>query len=133
VGRFAVSNPRFAGWSLAVAEAWLDGPREVAVVAAPGGSRDALRRVALLARAPGAAVAVGQADSSVPLLHGRYAPTEGADGETAWLHVCRGFVCELPTAEVRRGAELVNALPELAVPVPSTMTGAAATPRREVR
>jgi uncharacterized protein YyaL (SSP411 family) len=127
VGRFAVSNPRFAGWSLAVAEAWLDGPREVAVVAAPGGSRDALRRVALLARAPGAAVAVGEADSSIPLLHGRHAPTEAGDGASAWLHVCRGFVCELPTADVHRGAELVNALPELAVPSPPTMTGAATT------
>ncbi|MDX3609371.1 thioredoxin domain-containing protein, partial [Streptomyces sp. FL06-04B] len=49
--------PRFVGWGLAVAEALLDGPREVAVAGPVGGE---LHRTALLGRAPGAVVAAGE-------------------------------------------------------------------------
>ncbi|MCX4660436.1 thioredoxin domain-containing protein [Streptomyces uncialis] len=53
--------PRFVGWGLAVAEAALDGPREVAVVGAEGDPlRELLHRTALLGTAPGAVVAVGE-------------------------------------------------------------------------
>ncbi|MCQ8191985.1 thioredoxin domain-containing protein [Streptomyces rugosispiralis] len=89
--------PRFIGWGLAVAEARLDGPREVAVV----GSDDdpatrALHRAALLATAPGAVVAVGEPGSGeIPLLQDR--PL--LEGRPA-AYVCRGFTCDAPTADV---------------------------------
>ncbi|MFC8883667.1 thioredoxin domain-containing protein, partial [Streptomyces cinereoruber] len=65
--------PRFIGWGLAVAEALLDGPREVAVVGDPGdGAFRELRRTALLATAPGAVLAAGAPGGEVlPLLEGR--------------------------------------------------------------
>ncbi|WP_434595646.1 thioredoxin domain-containing protein [Streptomyces sp. A5-4] len=83
--------PRFIGWGLAVAEAALDGPREVAVVGPADDplTRD-LHRVALLAQAPGAVVAVGEVGSEeFPLLAGR----------PAGAYVCRHFVCDAPTTE----------------------------------
>ncbi|MFD5833457.1 thioredoxin domain-containing protein [Streptomyces collinus] len=92
--------PRFIGWGLAVAEAALDGPREVAVV---GRSLDdegtrSLHRTALLGTAPGAVVAVGVPESEeFPLLSGR--PLVG--GEPA-AYVCRNFTCDAPTTEVER-------------------------------
>ncbi|WP_161369268.1 thioredoxin domain-containing protein [Streptomyces sp. SID5643] len=92
--------PRFIGWGLAVAEAVLDGPREVAVV---GPSLDdegtrSLHRTALLGTAPGAVVAVGVPESEeFPLLSGR--PLVG--GEPA-AYVCRNFTCDAPTTEVDR-------------------------------
>ncbi|WP_274561643.1 thioredoxin domain-containing protein [Streptomyces spiramyceticus] len=81
--------PRFIGWGLAVAEAVLDGPREVAVVGpADDAATRELHRVALLSGAPGAVVAVGEVGSDeFPLLVDR--PT-GA-------YVCRHFVCDAPT------------------------------------
>lgn len=96
--------PRFIGWGLAVAEALLDGPHEVAVVGPRGDAATAeLHRTALLGTAPGAVVAVGepegdqQADGGAefPLLVGR--PL--VDGRAA-AYVCRGFVCAAPTTEV---------------------------------
>ncbi|MBP0460739.1 thioredoxin domain-containing protein [Streptomyces montanisoli] len=86
--------PRFVGWGLAVAEAALDGPREVAVVG-EGRAAGQLRRVALLATAPGAVVAAGAAGSDeFPLLADR--PL--VSGEPA-AYVCRHFVCEAPTSD----------------------------------
>ncbi|MFJ9740319.1 thioredoxin domain-containing protein [Streptomyces sp. NPDC101166] len=89
--------PRFIGWGLAVAEALLDGPREVAVVGRAGGdpAADELHRTALLGTAPGAVVARGALDSEeFPLLADRVL-VEGA----ATAYVCRGFVCDLPTTD----------------------------------
>ncbi|MFF3324574.1 thioredoxin domain-containing protein [Streptomyces sp. NPDC002889] len=88
--------PRFIGWGLAVAEALLDGPREVAVV---GPEHDAatreLHRTALLSNAPGAAVAAGEAGSAeFPLLRDR--PL--MEGRPA-AYVCRNFVCHAPTSD----------------------------------
>ncbi|MEU5610879.1 thioredoxin domain-containing protein [Streptomyces sparsogenes] len=88
--------PRFIGWGLAVAEALLDGPREVAVV---GHDDDpatrALHRAALLGTAPGAVVAVGAPGSrEVPLLLDR--PL--LEGRPA-AYVCRRFTCDAPTAD----------------------------------
>jgi len=92
----AVRYPRAAGAALAVVEALLDGPREVAVVGAADDPRtDALHRVALRASAPGLVVARGEpgrADEGPALLHDR--PL--VDGEPA-AYVCRGFVCDRPT------------------------------------
>jgi uncharacterized protein len=88
--------PRFAGWGLAVAEAALAGPLEIAVVGAAGDSqRAALHRVALESPAPGAAVVAGQPDApGVPLLRDR--PLVGG---AAAAYVCRGFVCERPVTD----------------------------------
>ncbi|KDN79948.1 membrane protein [Streptomyces olindensis] len=92
--------PRFIGWGLAVAEAVLDGPREVAIV---GPSLDdegtrALHRTALLGTAPGSVVAVGAPESEeFPLLADR--PLVG--GEPA-AYVCRNFTCDAPTTEADR-------------------------------
>jgi uncharacterized protein YyaL (SSP411 family) len=92
--------PRFIGWGLAVAEAALDGPREVAVVGSPGDpATRALHRTALLGTAPGAVVALGTDGSEFPLLADR---PEGA-------YVCRRFVCAAPTREAQVLAEQVGA------------------------
>ncbi|MFH9421368.1 thioredoxin domain-containing protein [Streptomyces sp. NPDC017529] len=85
--------PRFIGWGLAVTEAALDGPREIAVVG-PGGdpATRALHRAALLGTAPGAVVALGEPGTEeVPLLKDR--PL--VDGRPA-AYVCRRFTCERP-------------------------------------
>jgi uncharacterized protein YyaL (SSP411 family) len=96
--------PRFIGWGLAVAEAALDGPREVAVVGPQGDPDTAkLHRTALLGTAPGAVVAVGVPDAAepeVPLLRDR--PL--LDGRPA-AYVCRGFTCDRPTTDVSALAE----------------------------
>lgn len=90
--------PRFVGWGLAVAEAHLDGPKEVAVVG-PALTDDATRvlhRTALLGTAPGAVVAVGTPDSEeLPLLADRIL----VDGEPT-AYVCRHFTCDAPTTDV---------------------------------
>lgn len=84
--------PRFIGWGLAVAEALLDGPREVAVAGPVGGE---LHRTALLGRAPGAVVAAGEpGGAEFPLLADR--PT--VDGAPT-AYVCRHFVCDAPTTD----------------------------------
>ncbi|WP_030746030.1 thioredoxin domain-containing protein [Streptomyces sp. NRRL S-31] len=89
--------PRFIGWGLAVAEALLDGPREVAVVG-PSLTDErtaALHRTALLNASPGAVVACGTPDSDeFPLLADRTL----IDGAPA-AYVCRGFVCDLPVTD----------------------------------
>ncbi len=67
-GSVAARDPRFAGWSLAVAEAVVAGPLQVAVVGA-GEDAAALRRVAGGATSPGLVVALGAPDApGVPLL-----------------------------------------------------------------
>jgi len=93
-GRFA----RFAGWGLAVAEAALHGPAEVAIV----GPRDdprtqALHRAALMSGSPGMVIALGTGDAAdVPLLEGRGM----IDGRPA-AYVCRGFTCLAPVTDPR--------------------------------
>ncbi|MFF9752408.1 thioredoxin domain-containing protein [Streptomyces sp. NPDC014344] len=92
--------PRFIGWGLAVAEAVLDGPREVAVVGrGPEDPATAeLHRTALLGTAPGAVVAVGtEGGDEFPLLADR--PL--VDGAPA-AYVCRDFTCDAPTTDPDR-------------------------------
>jgi uncharacterized protein YyaL (SSP411 family) len=95
--------PRFAGWSLAAAEAALAGPVEIAVVGADGDpARDALARVARAHAPPGAViVAAAPGNEAIPLLAGR----EPVDGRAA-AYVCRRLVCERPVTdpEALRGA-----------------------------
>ncbi|MFG3088434.1 thioredoxin domain-containing protein [Streptomyces antibioticus] len=101
--------PRFVGWGLAAAEALLDGPREVAVVAErfEGFEDEAARellRTALLGTAPGAVVAYGATDSDeFPLLAGR--PLR--DGEPT-AYVCRNFTCDAPTTDPERLRTALN-------------------------
>lgn len=98
--------PRFIGWGLAVAEALLDGPREVAVVgpALDDPGTRALHRTALLGTAPGAVVAVGvQGSDELPLLADR--PLVGG-APTAY--VCRDFTCDAPTTDEERLREALN-------------------------
>ena len=96
--------PRSAGHWLAVAEAAVRGPLQVAVAAAGADSEllAAARRMA-----PGGTVVVGGPMDSVPLLSGR----DRVRGHDAAFHdaayVCRGRVCDLP---VTGAAELAEAL-----------------------
>ena len=91
--------PRSAGHWLAVAEAAVRGPLQVAV--ATDGADSALlaqaRRIA-----PGGAVVVGGPVDSMPLLAGR-----GRVGGSDAAYVCRGQVCDLP---VTGAPELAAAL-----------------------
>lgn len=92
-GVLAQQAPRFAGWSLAAAEAMLDGPREVAVVGPPGPERDALAQAAYAL--PGAVVVVADGPrDDWPLLAGRVA----VDGAPA-AYVCRHHVCAAPVTD----------------------------------
>jgi uncharacterized protein YyaL (SSP411 family) len=103
----AGSAPRAFGWALAVLEALLDGPREVAVAGRPGGEDLArLHRIALAGTAPGLVVSAGEPDTpGVPLLAGRTL----VDGR-ATAHVCRGFVCDAPTTSPAALAAAVGAV-----------------------
>ncbi|MFD6437508.1 thioredoxin domain-containing protein [Streptomyces venezuelae] len=93
--------PRFIGHGLAVAEAALDGPREVAVI---GDVLGDLHRTALLGTAPGAVVAAGpEGGTELPLLADR--PL--IDGAPA-AYVCRGFVCNAPTTDPAELAEQLS-------------------------
>lgn len=92
-GGLMAEHARFAGGWLAVGEAAVAGPVQVAVV---GGADDPHRtRLAEVARrrAPGGSVVVaGEPDAAgVPLLAER-APVDGS----AAAYVCRGFVCDRP-------------------------------------
>ena len=91
-------HARFAGWGLAVAEAWLDGPREVAVVGPAADPRTAgLVAAAWRGTAPGAVVVAGEPGepgSASPLLVDR--PLVG--GAPA-AYVCRHHVCDAPTTD----------------------------------
>ena len=108
--RAAPQVPRAAGWGMAVAQAMLAGPVELAVV----GETDAVAELVRAARKtgqPGMVVARGTggtgrsggaagtgrtAETVVPLLVDRPAPAEGA-----LAYVCRGMMCRRPvgTAE----------------------------------
>ncbi len=86
--------PRFAGWTLAAAEALLAGPDEVAVVGPEPDSRLAMHRAALMRTSPSVVVAAPEGTGSVPLLAGRVA-VEGR----ATAYVCRDHVCALPVTD----------------------------------
>jgi uncharacterized protein YyaL (SSP411 family) len=94
VASVGVEQPRFLGWALAVAEALVAGPVEVAIVGEP--SRE-LSDVAWRLRPPGAVVVSGEPNSpGIPLLADR--PTV-AGRPTAY--VCRGMVCHSPVTDVQ--------------------------------
>ncbi len=89
----ATQVPRFAGWTLAAAEAVLAGPLEIAVV----GSREErteLHRAALGMASPGAVVIAGDVGLDIPLFEQR----DLVDGHPA-AYVCEGFVCRQPVTD----------------------------------
>jgi hypothetical protein len=93
--------PRAAGAGLAVAEAVLAGPAEIAVVGAATDPRTAvLHRSALLVAPPGAVLALGdggpdgEGAAAVPLLEGRH-PVDGSPA----VYVCRDFTCRTPLTD----------------------------------
>jgi uncharacterized protein YyaL (SSP411 family) len=92
--------PRSAGHWLAVAEAAVRGPLQVAVATADAASEllAAARRMA-----PGGTVVVGGSVDSGPLLAGRDR-VRGADA----AYVCRGRVCDLPVTGVAELAEMLG-------------------------
>ncbi|QIM20481.1 thioredoxin domain-containing protein [Phycicoccus sp. HDW14] len=101
-GSVAASEPRFAGWALAVAEAAAAGPLQVAVVGS-GPNALGLLEAVRASSSPGLVHVVGDPDApGIPLLADR--PL--VDGFPA-AYVCRGFVCDRP---VTTPGELVEAL-----------------------
>jgi uncharacterized protein YyaL (SSP411 family) len=114
VPALAARFPRAAGWGLAVAEASLAGPVEIAVVGPVDDQRTAeLHRTALLAAPPGAVIALGYlaasagdlvigaaqpavdaGEAAIPLLTGR-----GLVGGQPAAYVCRGFTCRAPVTD----------------------------------
>jgi uncharacterized protein YyaL (SSP411 family) len=94
----AARYPRAVGAGLAVAEAVVAGPSEIAVVGPAGDPRTvALHRTALLAAPPGAVIALGDGKGdagAVPLLAGR----KLVAGLPA-AYVCRDFTCRIPVTD----------------------------------
>ncbi len=87
--------PQAAGSGLAVAEAFIAGPAEIAIVGPLTDDRTtSLHAAAAFGATPGAVIAIGPggaADPGIPLLAGR----DLVDGQPA-AFVCRDFACRLP-------------------------------------
>ena len=104
----AARYPRAAGMGLAVAEAWLSGPAEIAVVGGPDDERTrTLHQTALHAAPPGAVLALGDGNpetpSAIPLLEGRGL----VDGAPA-AYVCRQFTCQAPVTTASELTEVLS-------------------------
>jgi uncharacterized protein YyaL (SSP411 family) len=102
--KIAEKYPRAGGTGLAVVEALLTGPAEVAIVGPEDDPRTGdLLRAALHAAPPGAVFARGDGsgESPIPLLTGRTL-VSGAPA----AYVCHGFTCQAPvtTADALREA-----------------------------
>jgi hypothetical protein len=97
----AARFPRAAGSGLAVAEALISGPAEIAVVGPADDPRTAgLHVTALRAAPPGAVLALGDGGArpgepgGIPLLEGR-----GLVGGAPAAYVCRHFACLAPVTD----------------------------------
>ena len=96
LGPIAARFPRAAGSGLAVAEAVISGPAEIAIVGPAGDPRTAsLHHAAQEAAPPGAVIALGDGSpgngdtsGAIPLLQAR-----GLVGGAPAAYVCRGFTC----------------------------------------
>ena len=102
LGPIAARFPRAAGSGLAVAEALISGPAEIAIVGPADDPRTArLHRAAQEAAPPGAVIALGDGKpgdrdtgGGIPLLEAR-----GLVGGAPAAYVCRGFACLAPVTE----------------------------------
>jgi uncharacterized protein YyaL (SSP411 family) len=97
-GLLAATDPRFAGWTLAAAEAALAGPLQVAIAYGRGqaAQAEALVAEARHSQSPGLVLAHGGPDTpGIPLLAGRPLVRDRATA-----YVCRGFVCDAPVTEL---------------------------------
>jgi uncharacterized protein len=106
-GTLAATEPRFAGWTLAVAEALLAGPVQVAIVGSESTTADAARLLdaAWSSPSPGLVRVSGRTDQpGVPLLARRLL----LDGAAA-AYVCRGFVCDRPVSGVEELRQAMEA------------------------
>ncbi len=108
--------PRFAGWSLAAAEAALAGPLEVAVVGHSDDPAQAeLVRTARRSSSPGLVVVAGPPDQVAtldarldePLVLPLLADRPLVDGKAA-AYVCRGMVCDRPVTTTEELAGLLG-------------------------
>ena len=89
----AQQAPRYTGHTLAVCEALLDGPRQIAVVGvAADQARHDLVRAAYRLADPGAVVAQGSPGEAGVALLAQRGLVDGA----AAAYVCHDFVCDLP-------------------------------------
>ncbi|MGV1036013.1 MAG: thioredoxin domain-containing protein [Candidatus Nanopelagicales bacterium] len=98
-------SPRFAGWLLAAAAAYINGPQVVVIVGeAADPQRGDLHQAALRSTAPGLVVAVGveQPDEEGPFLGKRTV------SGTAAAYVCRGTTCSAPITDPSRLAAALN-------------------------
>ncbi len=86
----ALNVPRFAGWTLAAAEAIQAGPLEIAVVG-DATARAELHRASLSLTSPGAVVVAGDPGLHIPLFEQR----DEVEGQPA-VYVCKNFVCQRP-------------------------------------
>jgi uncharacterized protein len=104
-GLLAERAPRACGYGLAVAEALLAGPLEIAIVGPADDPRRAeLFRTALRSVSPGAVVVAGETGSSgVPLLADRPLVDDAPAA-----YVCRGFVCDRPVGSVAELAARID-------------------------
>jgi hypothetical protein len=108
VGRLAERAPAAVGWGLAAAQAFAEGPQELAVV---GGGPEAAAALISAARRFGRAglvVAVGEGNGSegavVPLLRGRTAGESGAPR----AYLCRQMTCLRPVESADGLIELLR-------------------------
>lgn len=108
--QLARNAPRFAGWLLAAASAWLDGPYEVVVVGEPSAARDELVAAARDASRPGLVVLAGFPDaaavSGAGKASGPFADRPAIDGQPT-AYVCRGSFCHAPVATAAQVAALL--------------------------
>jgi len=93
----AAQDPRFAGWTLAVAEAMAAGPLQVAIAGNGPRAREMVR-AARSSISPGLVIAHGPPDTpGIPLLAKRPLVAGGAAA-----YVCRGFVCDRPVTTLEQ-------------------------------
>lgn len=93
--------PRFAGWALSQAEAFLAGPMQIAIVGAPNSE---LHRTAVTKAPLGTVTVVGETGLDVPLFAER---SQISNQDTAY--VCQNFTCKLPVTNVTALNEQLSA------------------------